>query len=280
VKDKLIVFQSDFGNLEGTVSQMYGVALQVDPSLRIFEITHNITPFNIWEASFRLFQTINSWAPGTVFVSVVDPGVGSDRKSVVALTETGHYIVTPDNGTLTHAAVKFGIKEVREIDESVNRAPGSGDSHTFHGRDVYGYTGARLASGAISFKEVGPEINVDQVVCFPVVDPVITKGEIDCIIDILDIRYGNVWTNCTLDLFNSAGFCWGDKVEVTITFSDKQVYLDTVDYAKSFSAVEEGKPLIYANELLFMALSLNQGNFAAKYGIDSGSDWKVSLKKI
>ena len=85
-----LVFQTDFGLVDGAVSAMYGVAYCVHPELRIHDLTHDITPFNIWEASYRLIQTINYWPQNTVFVSVVDPGVGSERKSVVAKTKSGH----------------------------------------------------------------------------------------------------------------------------------------------------------------------------------------------
>ena len=100
--NKTLVFQSDFGLVDGAVSAMEGVALQVDPELKLHHLTHDITPYNIFEGSYRLFQTVNYWPEGTVFVSVVDPGVGTNSKSVVAKTKTGQYIVTPDNGTLTH----------------------------------------------------------------------------------------------------------------------------------------------------------------------------------
>ena len=88
-----LVFQSDFGMADGAVSAMKGVAYSVDPSLVISDITHEITPYNIFEASYRLFQTLPYWPTNTVFVSVVDPGVGTSRQSVIARTAGGQYIV-------------------------------------------------------------------------------------------------------------------------------------------------------------------------------------------
>ncbi|MCP4295663.1 MAG: DNA-directed RNA polymerase subunit delta, partial [Proteobacteria bacterium] len=150
-----LVFQSDFGNKDGAVPSMKGVAYGVSPELKMFDLTHENTAFNIWEASYRLNQTASYWPKGTVFVSVVDPGVGTKRKSVVLKTKTGHFFVTPDNGSLTLVAEFMGIEAVREIDEAINRLKGSEKSYTFHGRDVYAYTGARLAAEVISFEEVG-----------------------------------------------------------------------------------------------------------------------------
>src|SRR5882672_3631451 len=153
---RIVVFQSDFGLKDGAVSEMKGVAMGVSTDLKLFDLTHEIPAYNIWEAAYRLEQAVRYWPAGTVFVSVVDPGVGTSRKSVVLKTNSGHFIVTPDNGTLTLVAKSLGIAEIREIDEAVNRRKDSQKSYTFHGRDVYAYTAARLAAGTISYEQVGP----------------------------------------------------------------------------------------------------------------------------
>src|SRR6202035_552502 len=117
-QNKIVVFQSDFGLKDGAVSAMKGVAMGVSQDLKLFDLTHEIPAYNIWEAASRLEQTVPYWPPGTVFVSVVDPGVGTNRKSVVLKTKTGQFIVTPDNGTLTLIASSQGIAGIRQIDES------------------------------------------------------------------------------------------------------------------------------------------------------------------
>src|SRR5579872_6654412 len=161
---KVVVYQSDFGLKDGAVAEMKGVAMSVSPDLKLFDLTHEIPAYNIWDAAYRLQQTVPYWPAGTVFVSVVDPGVGTARKSVVMRTKTGQYIVTPDNGTLTLVAESLGLDAIREIDEQVNRRPQSRESNTFHGRDVYSYTGARLAAGVITFEQVGPLLERQEVV--------------------------------------------------------------------------------------------------------------------
>ena len=145
-QNRIVVYQTDFGLKDGAVAEMKGVAMGVDTGLKLFDLTHEIPAYNIWEAAYRLEQTVRYWPAGTVFVSVVDPGVGTERKSVVLKTRSGHFIVTPDNGTLTLVARSLGIVEIREIDETLNRRKDSRESYTFHGRDVYSYTGARLAA--------------------------------------------------------------------------------------------------------------------------------------
>ncbi|MEN8240532.1 MAG: S-adenosyl-l-methionine hydroxide adenosyltransferase family protein [Chloroflexota bacterium] len=280
MKDKLIVFQSDFGIQEGTVSQMHGISVKVDPALRIFDLTHLIPKFNTWEASYSLYQTCHAWPEETVFVSVIDPGVGSGRKSVVAKTSAGHYIVTPDNGTLTHLKKHIGIKAVREIDESVNRVKGSEKSHVFHGRDVYAYTGARLASGAIDFAGVGPEFAVDEIVMHEIIDPLIDGNQASGVLDIEDPHFGMVWTNIPIAFFATMGIAFGDKVRTVIAQDGEAKYSEVLPYCRTFSDVPKGDELVYNNEIGNLAVATNLGNFVEKFGVKTGNHWKISFEKL
>ena len=161
-----IVFQTDFGTKWGAVASMKGVCKQVDPALECVDLTHEIEQYNILAASRELVYVLPFWPKGTVFVSVVDPGVGTERRACVALLRDGNYVGTPDNGTLTHALEQIGVAAVRQIDETVNRYPGTEDVAVFHGRDLFAYTAARLAAGVISFEGVGPAYPVEQIVRF------------------------------------------------------------------------------------------------------------------
>jgi len=277
-QNKIVVFQSDFGLKDGAVSAMKGVAMGVSPDLKLFDLTHEIPAYNIWEAAYRLEQTVRYWPAGTVFVSVVDPGVGTTRKSVVLKTKSGHFIVTPDNGTLTLIAESLGIDEIREIDEAVNRRKDSQKSYTFHGRDVYAYTGERLASGTITFDQVGPELP-KKVVSISYQKPVLSGKTLKGNIAILDIQYGNVWTNIPDSLFNLLRPKYGETFHTIISHNGKVVYNVDAPYCQTFGAVAKGKPLVYLNSLLQYSLALNQGNFAAKYHIGSGSGWSVVVTK-
>ncbi|MGT2926064.1 SAM hydrolase/SAM-dependent halogenase family protein [Streptococcus cuniculipharyngis] len=278
--NNLLVLQSDFGLVDGAVSAMIGVALQEEPSLGIHHLTHDITPYNIFEGSYRLFQTVEYWPQGTTFVSVVDPGVGSKRKSVVALTEQNHYIVTPDNGTLSYIKKHVGIKAVREISEVKNRRQDTEHSYTFHGRDVYAYTGAKLASGHISFEEVGPELSVDNIVELSVVDTVVEPDLVKGTVDILDVRFGSLWTSITREEFYTLAPEFNDRFEVTIYNNDMLVYQNQVTYGKSFADVRIGQPILYINSLYRLGLAINQGSFAKAYNVGVGSNWHIEVKKI
>lgn len=280
MNNQLLVLQSDFGLVDGAVSAMIGVALQEAPNLGVHHLTHEITPYNIFEASYRLFQTIEYWPKGTTFVSVVDPGVGSDRKSVVALTNADQYIVTPDNGTLSYIKKHVGIKAVREISEVKNRRKNTELSYTFHGRDVYAFTGAKLASGHISFEEVGPELSVDAIVELPVVETLVEEDLVKGAIDILDVRFGSLWTSITREEFYRLDPEFGDRFEVTIYNNDMLVYQNQVTYGKSFADVRIGQPILYINSLYRLGLAINQGSFAKAYNVGVGPQWHLEIKKI
>lgn len=275
-QNKIIVFQSDFGLKDGAVSAMKGVAMSVSPVLKLYDLTHEILPYNIWEASYRLEQTVAYWPGGTVFVSVVDPGVGTKRKSVVLKTRSGHFIVSPDNGTLTLVSESLGIESIREIDEAKNRRKDSEKSYTFHGRDVYAYTAARLASGIISFEEVGNELP-KEVVKISYQKATINGKTIKGALPILDVQFGNVWTNIPSELVNKLNINDGKLLRVSFLKNGKKVYTSIMPFHDTFGKVPPGKPLAYLNSLMQLSFALNQANFAARNAIGSGNEWTVEV---
>ena len=278
----IVVFQSDFGLSDQAVSAMHGVALGVDKNLNVEDLTHEIPAYNIWEGAYRLDAVADFWPANTVFVSVVDPGVGSERKSVVLKTKSNHYFVTPDNGTLTLVAKRLGIAEVREIDEKVNRLKGSEASHTFHGRDVYAYTGARLAASEINFEQVGPKL-ASEVFSIPFEAARIDTSKLIGGIPILDPAYGNVWTNIPMSLLlaltksKDYASLYTQEFLVSVTRADKLVLSEIISFERSFAGVSKGQPLLYVNSLENLALALNQADFARKFDIQAGGEWRIEI---
>ena len=275
----IVVMQSDFGLKDQAVAAMRGVARQVDRTLVLENLTHEIPAFDVWQAAYRLDAVIDYWPAGTVFVSVVDPGVGTDRRSVVMRTGSGHLVVTPDNGTLTLVADRLGVSELREIDESVNRLPGSKSSHTFHGRDVYAFTGARLASGQIALDEVGPKL-APVVVKISYQPPILDGATLEGTIDVLDPQYGNVWTNIPRALAERWGLRRGDHVQVTIRRGNDRVVALELPFVATFGDVPVGQPLLYFNSIDRLAIALNQGDFATRHGVGSGAQWRINLIRL
>lgn len=277
----ILVFQTDFTYLESAVSAMYGVVKSVDRELEIMDATHEIPQYDIWSASYRLFQPMKFWPEGTIFVSVVDPGVGTARKGCVAKTADGYYVVTPDNGTLTHVKARVGISEVREIDQSINRLRGKTTEETsvFHGRDVFGYCAARLASGIITYEGVGPAYAVEEIVTLPILESLQEEGVVRGIFEIGDPNFGNLWTNIPFALFTEAGFEYGDHLNLTIRHSGKLVFQEKVLFEQSFGFAQKGDVVIYNNELMMISVAVNQGSFCRRYHLGYGSEWEVVFTK-
>ncbi len=271
-----LVFQTDFGLEEPAVASMKGVAYGVSSEIHMFDITHEIPQFDIWEAAYRLNQAVNYWPSGTVFVSVIDPGVGTKRKSIVLRTKSGHFFVSPDNGSLTLVAESLGISEVREINENTNRLNGSERSHTFHGRDVYAYTGARLASGVINFDQVGRLLK-PSVMKIKYKKAKLKNKIISGNIPILDAHYGNIWTNISIDLFDKLKLKINEMVWVIIKSNDQELFSKRVKYTSSFGGVDVGEPVIYVNDILNIGLAINQENMAEKYNINPGPDTVIEI---
>jgi S-adenosylmethionine hydrolase len=270
-----LVLLTDFGTQDGAVSAMKGVAYSVSQNLLISDLSHE-NP-SIFDGAYRLYQTEQFWPANTVFVGVVDPGVGTARLSVVLKTKTGHYFVGPNNGLLSLVAERDGIAGLRQIDERVNRRPGSDDSHTFHGRDVFAYTGARLAADVITFEQVGPSLPERALITIPYRRPERTGDGVKGIVPVLDVQFGNVWTNIPKSLFDELHVGLGGRVHVRIYHDGKLVDDSVAPYRRTFGEVPVGSPLVYVNSLLNLAVTLNQGNYAALHQIQSGPDWFIEL---
>jgi len=279
--NKLLVLQSDFGVVDGAVSAMIGVALSVDDEIKIYDLSHSITPFNIFEASYRLFQSIQYWPQGSVFVSVVDPGVGSNRTSVVALTSTNHIVVTPNNGTLSHLKKYVGLKEIYQIDVNKNRRNDSvNQSYTFDGRDLYAFVGARLASKKILLNEVGEKLNHDAVIELDLPGSRYTHNTVFGSVEIFDERYGSIWTSIIVDDFNQLNPKYGEMFNVVIRKGIEVKFNEMITYGRAFNDVPISNLVIYINSLNRIGIAINQGSVSQKYNIQTGNDWIVEISKI
>lgn len=279
VNDKSpLAIQTDFGRKDNAVASMYGVALSVDKDLKVYDLTHEIPAYNIWEAALRLDQTARYWPEGTVFVSVVDPGVGTDRKSVVMKTKNNYYFVTPDNGTLTFVAESLGVEEVREIDEAKNRLTNSQESYTFHGRDVYVYTGAKLASKQITFEEVGQSLGTN-ITKIEYQKAKYENGVFYANIPVLDIQYGNVWSSLPRKLMLDNGINMGDTLNVKIYNYTELVWTGDVKLVNTFGDVPENENMAYFNSELNFSVAVNMGNFSERYKVYSGPNWSMEITK-
>ena len=277
-----IVWQTDFSLDWPFVATMKGVCKQVDASLECVDSTHTIEKFNVLEASQQLNYVEPFWPKGTVFVSVVDPGVGTPRKASVALLKDGNYVVTPDNGTLTHMYYNIGIEAIREIDETKNRYQGTESVSVFHGRDLFAYTAAKLASGQITFEEVGESYSLDDIVLldYEYLKADVKNEDIQGIVSNVSDPFGSIVFNVLTEDFNRVGYHEGDMIHIVLE-NEQGVYFDeNVLYAQSFGFVDIGQPVIFNSSSNYISIGLNQGSFKDVYQVKPGLQWKVQFHKV
>jgi len=278
---KMLVFQTDFTYKEGAVAAMYGVVKSVDADIEIITATHEIPQYDTYSASYRLYQYVDFWPKGTIFVSVVDPGVGTSRRACVAKTKNGYYIVTPDNGTLTHVDKYFGIEEVRQIDETINRLhrEDNGAVSIFHGRDLFGYCAARLSAGIISYEEVGPAYPVSEIKRHELIEACVYDDRIEGMFEINDPNFGNIWTNILLKDFLNFGFKIGDNVRTQVYKNDELIFDQIIPYYDSFGKAPDHSVMIYNNEINKMGLAEVVGNICEDYGFGFDEEFKVIFRR-
>jgi S-adenosylmethionine hydrolase len=248
-----IVFMTDFGTANDSVAICRAVMVGITPDARIMDITHQVTPFSIEEGA-RFLAGVSSYYPaGTVFVGVVDPGVGTSRKAVIVRTKKGQLFVVPDNGLITPVVERDGLDSAREI-ANTDWMIGERVSSTFHGRDIFAPAGAHLAAGW-DFTMAGPE--VQQLVRLNIKTSTTTDKGIEGEIIGLDDPFGSLITNIPADDFKTLGYTLGDKV--TVQLNNKPF---TAPYVKTFMDVPVGQPLLYVDSRGRISLAINQGNFA------------------
>lgn len=276
-----ILLQTDFSLTWSAVASMKGVIKIVDPSLDVQDICHEIKSFDPWEASMSLNTVEPYWPKGSIFVSVVDPGVGTKRKACVALLADGNYVVTPDNGTLTHLFHRVGVKEIREIDEKVNRYKAQEEVSVFHGRDIFAYCAARLASGLITFEQVGEKYPVEEVVICEEYEkkPVLGQCSASGFIQSGLKHFGGIQVNITNEEWKQCGFQLGDVVHTVIRHNGEMVFEKDILYHEAFGCVEKSEPILYCGSSRYLCLDCNMDNFMGIYGIESGKEWEIAFTK-
>jgi S-adenosylmethionine hydrolase len=253
-----VVFMTDFGVVDDSVAICKGVMYSIAPDLRIVDLTHQVTPFSIRDGARFLYGATPYFPPGTVFVAVVDPTVGSSRKAIVVKSRRGQYFVLPDNGLLTLVEDRDGIEGARAI---TNRdwMIGAALSSTFHGRDIFSPAGAHLARGD-DWTQVGPELK--QLVRLDLKAATLDTKGLHGEVIATDGPFGNLVTNITGDDFARLGY--GQRQMVHVEIGKTQLNLPLV---RTFSDVPVGKPLLYIDSRGRVGLAVNQRSFAEMYRI-------------
>jgi S-adenosylmethionine hydrolase len=265
----IIVFLTDYGTLDDAVAICKGVMLGIAPDARIVDLTHQVTPYSIAEGERFLSRAAPYFPSGTIFVGVVDPGVGTVRRAIIAKSKRGQYFVVPDNGLLTVIEERDGIEAAREITNPAWQLPGA-ISSTFHGRDIFAPAAAHLARGE-DWTSAGPKLA--RLVRLAAPRAAITADGIKGRIVALDGPFGNLVTNVSGDLFRKLGYRVGEKVHIKIGGSDF-----SVPYVATFGNVPVGQPLLYIDSSGLISVAINQGNFAQVHQVSPPVDLFVLRK--
>jgi len=257
-----IVFMTDFGVVDDSVAICRGVMYSIMPGVRIVDLTHQVTPFSILDGARFLYGATPYYPAGTVFVVVVDPGVGSTRKAIVARSRRGQYFVLPDNGLMTLVEQRDGIEGVREI-TNPDWMIGSKLSSTFHGRDIFSPVGAHLARGE-DWSMVGPEMPVKGMVRLELKPATVDARGLSAAVIATDGPFGNLVTNVSAEDFLQLGYTRGQEVPVKLGGREMEM---KIKFVRTFSDVALKEPLLYIDSRGRLGLAINQGSFVAAYGV-------------
>lgn len=252
-----VLFLSDFGVKDDSVAVCKGEMLRVDPGLRIVDISHDVKPYSILDGARFLAGTAPHYPAGTVFVAVVDPGVGSTRKAMVAKSKRGQFFVLPDNGLITLVAQQDGLEAAREITNVAWMAPG-GRSSTFHGRDIFSPVGAHVARGDV-WTKAGPPLPSPVLLELPVA--VSDVGSLTGTVLAIEEPYGNLVTNIPGSMMDALKPRAGEVFRLSVGNTVMEAPL-----VHTFSDVKVGEVLLYVDSRGRLSAALNQGNLAAKVG--------------
>lgn len=275
--EHIIALITDFGLRNHFAGTMKGVILSIDPGISIVDITHQVQPQNILEAAYILADSLPYWPAETIFVAVVDPGVGTERRSLVVKTGTGHQILCPDNGVLTIVEQEYGLINIYEISRH-NRLPGTEAYFTFHGRDIYAYNAGRLATGKILPSDLGPQVR-DPIIKLPIEKPEIHGESITGNIIKVEDPFGNLCTNIPAGLLSELSIEYGDQLDYTMIETAEKHQTGKLPFVKTFGEVAVKQALAYMDSSGRLGFAVNQGNFSNFFNMKAGLLLQVKLKK-
>lgn len=268
---RVIGFMTDFDVKDDAVGICKAVMEGVAPGVRVIDITHQSEPYNIAMGARFLAGSAPYYPKDAVFVVVIDPGVGSTRKAIIAKSKVGQFFVLPDNGLLTLIQDRDGIVEAHEI---TNRAwmIGSGISSTFHGRDIFSPAGAHVARGD-DFTQAGPAVDVRKLVRLDLKSATIDDKGLHGQVIGTDGPFGNLALNVPGETFAQLGYKLGDSVPIEL--AGKHI---AFPFVKTFSDVPVGKELFFIDSRGRLSLGINQRNFSQTYKVGEGAELTIPKK--
>jgi len=259
----IVTLLTDFGERDGFVGIVKGILLGICPTVRIIDLSHDVSAQDVTSAALVLSSAVDHFPPGTVHLAVVDPGVGTARRPI--LIETDRFVlVGPDNGLLSLAAARATVQKVIHLDRPEHFR--SSPSQTFHARDVFAPVAARRAAG-MPASDLGSEIDAFERLDLP--QPRRLDDAIEGQVIHID-RFGNLICNIArggLDGFLERG--------VSISINGVQI----PEISQHYSAVREGKPLALWNSWDRLEIAIRNGSAARHLRARVGDRVQVKLRR-
>jgi len=256
---RLVTFMTDFGLRDPSAGVLSGVVLGIAPAARTLDLTHAIPPYDVEAGAEALVESLVHLPVGA-HVAVVDPGVGTQRRPIAIRCARGDVLIGPDNGLLPPAAAALG-GAVAAVILNDERWWGNSRSHTFHGRDLFAPVAAHLAAG-VPFGDLGTPLALDTIVQMPPLSIEVVPGELRTVVRIIDGFGTLVFAGGRDDIDEALGALeTGEALAVVIGATR----VDTV-WAHRFGDVAEGEPLCYIDSTGRLALAVNRGSAAERYG--------------
>ncbi len=259
---RAIVFLTDYGLADEFVGVCHGVIESIAPGARVIDLTHQIQRQAVLQGAIVLSRAVRYMPERCVYLAVVDPGVGSERRPIAVESASGDVLVGPDNGLLSMAWRELGGARyaVEIADEDVLLHP---VSRTFHGRDVFAPAAAHVAAGA-TLERLGPPVEPSTLRSIELAGPMVTPGAIGTRVVGVD-GFGNVQLNATPEDLSAAG------LSGPVSVGPRKVPL-----AKTFADVPDGHPAVIVDSQGYLALVVNHGSAARLFGLRPGDAVRLS----
>ncbi len=266
---KIIALITDFAISDGYIGVMKGVILSINPSVEIVDLAHEINKHDILSGAFILSSALKYFPKGTIFVGVIDPGVGTERKGIAIKTKN-YYFVGPNNGLFSLATMIDPIEEIVELKNSEYFLPSI--SYTFHGRDIFAPVAAWISKG-VKLRKLGPKLPLSEYVTLDIGEPRIEKDSYTCTVIGID-GFGNIITNLSGEIFERReGY---GRIFLVYRQGREERFLAT--YVRTYGEAEEGENIILIGSHGNIEIAVNKGSAAERLGIKVRD--KIIIKRL
>ncbi len=265
IERRIIAILTDFSLRDNYIGVMKGVILSINPRAIIVDLAHGVPKFNIRKGAFLLLSAYKYFPKNTIFLCVIDPGVGTGREGILLKTKN-YYFIGPNNGLFTFVAQEDGIVQIIKLrNEKFFVKPAS---KTFHGRDIFAPVSAYLSLG-FKPEELGRVMSLNELHRIEIMEPVIHHDYLEG-----EIIYVDDFGNCVTNIPGSALSSYKKDSVFWVLREDKRY---VVRLSETYGSAEKGEGIILVGSHGFVEIAVNQGSAAQRYGLKEGARIRIEL---